>query len=310
MSANVQEYHRLDSAYFFAFEYTHDALKSGLAAASDLNVTQYRTLVKLLALHPAATPQVDLAKMLRLKPNMLTQTIDILQKHDYVQRERSSDDARSRLVSITPAGIAHVGIVNESIVKALYSTFPTRKAEYRRIFEASITAGAAIDPVVSEDLSKKYMSSRTLSTFELLKLALESALRKQVGASYNEARIMQLLGEVKEPMRMRNLSEQLALPSATITRSVDRLAARGWVQRLSDPVDRKAVFVVTTDSGKNRCNAIERVLDNVANTYLWANLSPRQQNAIAQAGHVVMADVQKRKEAERLEALGRLQPVG
>ena len=39
----------LDSTFFVAFDLTHRALKGGLAAASPLNVTQYRMLVKLLA---------------------------------------------------------------------------------------------------------------------------------------------------------------------------------------------------------------------------------------------------------------------
>ena len=42
----------LDSTFFVAFDLTHRALKSGLAQASSLSVTQYRVLVKL----PSAGP--------------------------------------------------------------------------------------------------------------------------------------------------------------------------------------------------------------------------------------------------------------
>ena len=38
----------LDSAYFIAFDMARNALKKGLAESSDLNVTQYRTLMKIL----------------------------------------------------------------------------------------------------------------------------------------------------------------------------------------------------------------------------------------------------------------------
>ena len=50
----------LDSTFFVAFDLTHRALKGGLAAASPLNVTQYRMLVKLLAAGRDGVAQSDL----------------------------------------------------------------------------------------------------------------------------------------------------------------------------------------------------------------------------------------------------------
>ena len=46
----------LDSTFFVAFDLTHRALKSGLAQASSLSVTQYRVLVKLLSAAPSSKP--------------------------------------------------------------------------------------------------------------------------------------------------------------------------------------------------------------------------------------------------------------
>jgi DNA-binding MarR family transcriptional regulator len=56
--------------------------------------------------------------------------------------------------------------------------------------------------------------------------------------------------------RLTALSERLLLSKSTITRNVDQLEARGWVQRIADPEDRRAQRVVLTLNGSNRCAAI------------------------------------------------------
>ena len=61
----------LDSTFFVAFDLTHRALKSGLAQASSLSVTQYRVLVKLLSAGPDGIDQSSLGKTLDLKPNVV-----------------------------------------------------------------------------------------------------------------------------------------------------------------------------------------------------------------------------------------------
>ena len=68
----------LDSTFFVAFDLTHRALKSGLAQASSLSVTQYRVLVKLLSAGPDGIDQSSLGKMLDLKPNVVTQAVNAL----------------------------------------------------------------------------------------------------------------------------------------------------------------------------------------------------------------------------------------
>ena len=58
----------------------------------------------------------------------------------------SGRDARTRYISITPAGISHIDEVNEAVVRRLYEDFPTKNPTFRTILEAAIAAGARIDP--------------------------------------------------------------------------------------------------------------------------------------------------------------------
>ena len=109
-------------------------------------------------------------------------------------------------------------------------------------------------------------------------------------------------------MRIVDVARELKLTSATAVRATDRLAARGWVERMSSPDDRKAVYVVTTDAGERMQQIVLAGVDRVATKYLWSRLTPEKCADIARAGHVVMADLQRREEAERLSSLGKLRP--
>lgn len=179
----------LDSTFFVAFDLTHRALKSGLAQASSLSVTQYRVLVKLLSAGPDGIDQSSLGKMLDLKPNVVTQAVNALSAAGYATRRRAGDgDRRVRTVGITDAGASHVAEANASIVERLYALFPTEDAAHRTILEASIAAGASIEAPPSGDTPGRYAASRALVSLELVKRAMESALKASCGASLSECR--------------------------------------------------------------------------------------------------------------------------
>ena len=300
----------LDSTFFVAFDLTHRALKSGLAQASSLSVTQYRVLVKLLSAGPDGIDQSSLGKMLYLKPNVVTQAVNALAAAGYATRRRAGDgDRRVRTVGITDAGASHVAQANDALVERLYALFPTEDAAHRTILEASIAAGASIEAPPPGETAGRYAASRALVSLELVKRAMESALKASCGASLSECRVLQRLGEVGYPMRIVDLARQLKLTSATAVRATDRLAERGWVERMSAPDDRKAVYVACTDEGRHMQDVVLASVDRIATQYLWSRLAPEKCRDIAMAGHVVMADLQQREEAERLSTLAQLRPL-
>ena len=300
----------LDSTFFVAFDLTHRALKSGLAAASPLNVTQYRMLVKLLAAGPDGFAQSDLGRLLDLKPNVVTQALNALEEAGFAERLRSEGaDGRTRTARATGAGEEHVARANASIVERLYALFPTEDADHRAILEASIAAGASIDLPLSGDVASRFAASRALVSLELVKRAMEGALRRAAGAPLAECRVLQRLGEVDEPLRVGDLATQLQMSPVAVARAVDGLAGRGWTQRLASPSDRKAVFVAATDEGARKQKVIARTVDALARTQLWARLDEDRRRALARTWRVVIADVQARKELDRKAALELLQPI-
>ncbi len=299
----------LDSRYFTGFELTHAALKDGLRAASDLSITQYRVLMKLQGLAPQKVRPSHLGELLDLKPNRVTQSVDALAQHGFAQREDDPDDARACTVAITEAGVEHILLVNKSLVAQLYALFPTENPTNRRLLEASISAGAATDPPASPKIARINLASRTLVSLELFRQMVEGALKQTVNAGYSECRLVQRLGESDVPMRTSDLSRQLVMPAATVSRVVDRLEARGWAQRLVHPDDAKAVFVGLTDNGRAVMSTITQEVADVAHERLWSKLSDKNRDAFSQVGHVVLADIRKREEVERKQALDSLEPL-
>ncbi|MCB6311984.1 MAG: MarR family transcriptional regulator [Gordonibacter pamelaeae] len=300
----------LDSTFFVAFDLTHRALKGGLAAASPLNVTQYRMLVKLLAAGPDGVAQSDLGRLLDLKPNVVTQALNALEEAGFAERLRGEGaDGRTRTARATGAGEEHVARANASIVERLYALFPTEDADHRAILEASIAAGASIDPPLSGDVASRFAASRALVSLELVKRAMEGALRRAAGAPLAECRVLQRLGEVGEPLRVGDVATQLQMSPVAVARAVDGLVGRGWARRLASPSDRKAVFVAATDEGARKQKVIARTVDALARTQLWARLDDDRRRALARTWRVVIADVQARKELDRKAALELLQPI-
>lgn len=267
-------------------------------------------LVKLLAAGPDGFAQSDLGRLLDLKPNVVTQALNALEEAGFAERLRSEGaDGRTRTARATGAGEEHVARANASIVERLYALFPTEDADHRAILEASIAAGASIDPPLSGDVASRFAASRALVSLELVKRAMEGALRRAAGAPLAECRVLQRLGEVGEPLRVGDLATQLQMSPVAVARAVDGLAGRGWTRRLASPNDRKAVFVAATDEGACKQKVIARTVDVLARTQLWARLDEDRRRALARTWRVVIADVQARKELDRKAALELLQPI-
>lgn len=294
---------KLDSAYFVALEMGHGTLKHALMEASDLNITQYRILVKVYAVSPEPIAPMNLSKLLRLKANVVTQATDTLEEKGLVQRRRSDQDARMRMLSVTDAGLKMIDHVNQALVERLYAEWPTENPLYRTSLEACIIAGAAIEPPASDKI-RQFPASRTLVSFELIRQTVEAAMRAAIDAPYNDCRIVQRLYEASTPLRAVDLSHQLMLPAVTITRATSRLVDRGWVQRFSSPDNRRAVFVAATDAGMQVAAELDRVIDRVAYECFWSKLDADHRHALCQVGGIVMEDRRKREEEA---VLGRLQ---
>ena len=97
-----------------------------------------------------------------------------------------------------------------------------------------------------------------------------------VGLTVAQASILTLL---VEPLSMRRLAEQMGCDASNITGIVDRLEAKGLVERVVLPSDRRVKSITQTALGKD---AVEKFQRQIVRTSSLASLSPvARQNLIA-----------------------------
>ena len=75
------------------------------------------------------------------------------------------------------------------------------------------------------------------------------------GLTAAQARVLDLLSH--EPMPMRRIAQQVNCEPSNITGLVDRLEARGLVERRPDPADRRVKLAAPTDEGVRMARGVQ-----------------------------------------------------
>ncbi|HWH97849.1 MAG TPA: MarR family transcriptional regulator [Pseudolysinimonas sp.] len=70
--------------------------------------------------------------------------------------------------------------------------------------------------------------------------------------SMKEYDVLYTLAKVADPVRLTDLHGRVLLSQPALSRMVDRLEARGLVDRCDDPGDRRAVRIALTEAGRER----------------------------------------------------------
>jgi DNA-binding MarR family transcriptional regulator len=96
-------------------------------------------------------------------------------------------------------------------------------------------------------------------------LAAHATLIKEFGAqdiwgelSMREYDVLYTLSKCPEPVRLGELNRHVLLSQPALSRMVDRLVARGFVEREPDPADGRGVLLRLTDAGLQRQRDVGR----------------------------------------------------
>lgn len=118
---------------------------------------------------------------------------------------------------------------------------------------AALTMNPARVPRLPEDLAaaKKRLDQLHARTKDHSRRLADYNLFYRIGVELSLRR---------EPISMGELSRALAVPVSTATRMVDWQVANGYVERLSDPNDRRVVRLALTQAGRDLYHSIERFL--------------------------------------------------
>jgi DNA-binding MarR family transcriptional regulator len=80
-----------------------------------------------------------------------------------------------------------------------------------------------------------------------------------IGLSLAKLAALKALSEAGESLPLTQLADRLSCVKSNITQLVDRLEADGFVQRQSDPNDRRARLATLTAAGRKACKEGSRV---------------------------------------------------
>ncbi|MEO8830519.1 MarR family transcriptional regulator [Lapillicoccus sp.] len=155
--------------------------------------------------------------------------------------------------------------------------------------DPSVSSGDEVDRIVAAwarerpdlDVAPLEVLSRVSRLARLLDLARGTAFAER-GLELWEFEVLSALRRSGEPYQLSpgRLVTQTLVTSGTMTNRIDRLAARGFVARSSDPHDRRGVIVALTGEGRDVVDAaLAELLDRERG--LLAGLPARDRDTLA-----------------------------
>lgn len=97
---------------------------------------------------------------------------------------------------------------------------------------------------------------RLLTCSTQIEQVIRSNLRTQFGTTLPRFDYLAQLSRFPKGLRMSTLSEYLMVTGGNITGLTDQLVAEGWVERVADGDDRRAMIVRMTRNGKKHFGAM------------------------------------------------------
>jgi DNA-binding MarR family transcriptional regulator len=114
--------------------------------------------------------------------------------------------------------------------------------------------------------------------------ALDAELVAAHGVTLEEYDVLQQLTEAPDGRRrMGELAAATLIARSSCTRVVDRLLARGWVERTPDPADRRSVVVGLTAAGRTGWRACARTHRAGIDRWFTDRLTPADLAALRRA---------------------------
>lgn len=124
---------------------------------------------------------------------------------------------------------------------------------------------------------------------------VEREMRRQgVDLNFTQFLALKLLGSGK-PLTPMELSRALHYNPGALTRLLDKLEQRGYLKRLPDPVDRRALRLEVTARGRNLRKRLIGYCDAVAER-TFACVTPREREKLQGLLSRVLDDIRRKRE--------------
>lgn len=117
--------------------------------------------------------------------------------------------------------------------------------------------------------SDQAMWSKVLTLHAYVERQLTQALQRKHGIGLSEFRALECLSQTSDgELRMQDLADKVGLGQSSVTRLVGRLDTAGFVVRDLCPDDKRGVYAVITDEGRQRYAAARGTYSEVLSSAL------------------------------------------
>ncbi len=117
---------------------------------------------------------------------------------------------------------------------------------------------------------------------EAVRRILDRRLARDVGCSLLEHDLLdRLAAEPRRRLQMLELADLLGVTRGGLTRIVDRLAARGWIERDRPASNRRAVYAVLTPDGRHAIEQARTIYLGVLKETLGTCLNKEERGKLA-----------------------------
>lgn len=111
-----------------------------------------------------------------------------------------------------------------------------------------------------------------------------------LGVSASQARVLGVLHFSKEPIKPSLVATLLFQETQSITGILHRIESRGWVRRLPDPNDRRAVGLELTDKGREITTEIVRISEELYEEMFGSVLTATEKKQVEAALRKIRAN--------------------
>ena len=127
----------------------------------------------------------------------------------------------------------------------------------------------AVIPHAPAGSSDQAMWSKVITLHAYVERQLAEALQRGHGIGLSEFRALECLSQASDgELRMQDLADKVGLGQSSVTRLVGRLDAAGFAMRDLCPNDKRGVYAVITDAGRQRYAAARSTYSEVLGSAL------------------------------------------
>ena len=131
--------------------------------------------------------------------------------------------------------------------------------------------------------------------------AIRLALNQAEGDSrllMPQVHCLRLIAQARGPVKPSVLARELQVTPPTMTRTVDTMVERGLIERVADPIDRRAIGLRPTDQGREVLERYQAEIDERLYEMIW-HLSHEQRQRVLVALEDLAAMLDADELAER-----------